>query len=806
MTNPEHNLEELNRETRRLQYVTDKIREQLTHVEALVQARRQDTEEIKRNFWDNITVNLTNETETIETYTSIQQEARVLSEQERSEREAERQLATLTRLADSPYFGRVDFREDGRGEAEPIYIGLASLVENDGETFLIYDWRAPISSLFYDHAPGKAGYETPEGEISGEMTLKRQFVIKNGKLINMFDTDVTIGDSLLQQALSQGASAQMKSIVATIQREQNRVIRDEKHRLLIVQGAAGSGKTSAALQRVAYLLYRYRGSLTADQIVLFSPNPLFSSYISHVLPELGEANMRQSTFQEYLQRRLRMFRLDIEDLYEQTEYVLAERDDPYHAVRLQAIKYKASPDFFALINRYVRLLEKKGMKFRDIRFRGRVLISGDEMEEVFYSDELRRYKLHERIDEWKKRIALRLQELEKVERRRKWVSEAINLLDDEAYRLAYEKLRETGRFKGDTFDDERREQAYLRKMVVEERFAPLRKRLRRGLYIDYLTIYRNLFLDAELLRELMHGEGSGDEQGQDPSQGGRSGTLPEGWEKFDELFQHALKDKKLLYEDATPLLYLKESIDGFTEHDNSVRHVLVDEAQDYSPFQFAVLRRLFPRARMTVLGDLNQAIYMQTAEINGFEELAELFAAGDRAQVATIRLLRSYRSTKQIVELSKRLLPEAREVEPFHRDGPEPSLVSVKDGDDARRFAVDWTAGQLQAGRGNVGILTYTAKEAAEVSRQLQDQLEARLITTETTQLESGVSVLPAYLAKGIEFDAVLIWDASKYREADRKLLYTAFTRAMHELAVMYRQGEPGLLQPLLEEPAASMA
>ena len=772
---------ELNHEKDRLRYVESRIHEQLEKVEQLVGEKRSDTEEIKRNFWDNVTVNLTNDTERIETFTSIQQEARVLAEQERNQQEAERQLATLKRLADSPYFGRVDFREEGEAEALALYIGLASLVEQDGETFLVYDWRAPISSLFYDHSPGRAGYETPNGSISGEMTLKRQYTIKQGKLEHMFDTDVTIGDALLQQALSQSANAQMKSIVATIQREQNQIIRDEKHRLLIVQGAAGSGKTSAALQRVAYLLYRYRGSLTADQIVLFSPNPLFNSYISHVLPELGEANMRQSTFQEYLQRRLRGFRLDIEDLYEQTEYVLAAHDSQLHEVRLKAIQYKSSPAFFAVLNQYVRHLDQTGLKFKDIRLRGRVLLSGDELTALFYREDWQRYKLSERMEVWSKHVASMLRELERDERKKRWVTEAIDLLDDDAYRTAYEKLRESGQYRGETFDDERKERAMLRKMVVQEAFAPIMKRLKQGRYIDYMGIYRELFREESLVRQLSE-----------------DGTLPKGWERYDELMQSALDMKKIWYEDATPLLYLKESIDGFTEHDNSVRHVLVDEAQDYSPLQFAVLRRLFPRARLTVLGDLNQAIYMQTAELNGFAELTELFGVREQESVATVRLLRSYRSTKQIIELSKRLLETASEVEPFNRDGAEPLFIAASDATHMAELAEKWIVGRLQDGRGNIGILTYTAKEASEVQELVGSRLETHLITTETMNLESGISIIPSYLAKGIEFDAVLIWNASCYGESDRKLLYTAFTRAMHDLAVVYHRGEPGLLGPLL--------
>lgn len=769
-------------ETERLHYVENVIHEEMADVVQEVKSKRLETEDIKRNFWDNVTVNLTDDTERIETFTSIQQEARVLAEQERSKEEAEQRLDILKRLADSPYFGRVDFKADGDQEAENIYIGLASLLEKDGETFLIYDWRAPISSLFYDHSPGKADYETPGGIISGEMTLKRQFTIRQGQIKHMFDTDVTIGDAFLQEALSQSANTQMKSIVATIQREQNRVIRDEKHRLLIVQGAAGSGKTSAALQRVAYLLYRYRGSLTADQIVLFSPNPLFNSYISHVLPELGEANMRQSTFQEYVQRRLGAIGLEVEDLYDQTEYVLAGQESELHEARLQAIKYKSSPDFFAILHRYVQQLDQDGMKFKDIRYRGRVLISGKQLSDIFYREEWKKYKLHERLKMWKKYVAELLREQEKVERKRKWVSEAIELLDDEAYRKAYEKLRESNQFKGDTFDDERKERALLRKMVVQEAFAPLYRRLRRGRYIDYLATYRNLFHNRERVRSLIP-----------------DGNLPEGWERFEELLLKAMEERKIWYEDATPLFYLKESIEGFTDFDNSVRHVIIDEAQDYSPLQFAVIRKLFPRARLTVLGDLNQAIYLQTAELNGFAELADLFDGVGQESIATIRLLRSYRSTKQIVELSKRLLETAADIEPFNREGREPEFVPVVHTNERVEHAVKWVSDRQGENRKHIGILTYTAKEASEVYERIRERMQdVHLITKETIELQPGVSILPAYLAKGIEFDAVLIWNASRYGESDRKLLYTAFTRAMHDLAILYTDDKPGLLESLI--------
>lgn len=232
--------------------------------------------------------------------------------------------------------------------------------------------RAPISSVYYDYSPGPASYQTPGGKVDGELLLKRQFIIRDGKLISLFDTGVTIGDELLLEVLGNNASSMMKSIVATIQKEQNQIIRNDKSKYLLVQGVAGSGKTSAALQRVAYLLYKHRDTLKSDNIMLFSPNPLFNSYVSTVLPELGEENMRQSTFYEYLQSRIGK-PYQAEDSFSQLEYLLTETDKAKKAQRLISIQYKSSVAFKELIDEYLQHLQNDGIVFKDIMFRKKYL-------------------------------------------------------------------------------------------------------------------------------------------------------------------------------------------------------------------------------------------------------------------------------------------------------------------------------------------------------------------------------------------------------------------------------------------------
>lgn len=245
---------------------------QLTSIEKYAERIKTEIIDIRKNFWDDVTVNFDEPTDAAETASSIRQQAEVLSERERSHQYIQRRRHLLRELSDSPYFGRIDFTEEKETKAEKVYLGITSLRDSE-DNFLIYDWRAPISSLYYDYSPGPVQYETPGGTVKGVMELKRQYLIRNGQMESVFDTGVTIGDELLQMVLGQQANVQMKNIVSTIQKEQNRVIRNEKKQLLIVQGAAGSGKTSAALQRIAYLLYRYRDQLQAEQILLFPPIP-----------------------------------------------------------------------------------------------------------------------------------------------------------------------------------------------------------------------------------------------------------------------------------------------------------------------------------------------------------------------------------------------------------------------------------------------------------------------------------------------------------------------------------------------------
>lgn len=756
------------KEQQRVDEVIDVIEKRIITLQEQVGGIQADIVGIRRNFWEDVTVNFDDAHEAAETYASIKQQAEVLSERERSHRHAQKQLKTLARLQQNPYFGRVDFIEDGEQKAEQIYLGIASLLDEDEASFLIYDWRAPVASLYYDYPPGPAAYETPGGTITGTMELKRQYIMRDGQIRSMFDTGMAIGDELLQDVLGKQSDAQMKSIVATIQKEQNRIIRNERSRLLIVQGAAGSGKTSAALQRVAYLLYRYRETLRAEQIVLFSPNPMFNSYVSTVLHELGEENMQQTTFQEYLERRIGTA-CTVEDPFAQLEYVHTANEDSGYAARMEGIQFKSSAAFMQVLEHYVEKLGQAGMRFRDVQFRDQTVISAESIAEYFYSLDAT-FRIPNRIALVAKWLLGRLDELARKERNKHWVEDEIELLDQDDFREVYREMRKRKRAQGNTFDDYELERNLLASLVVDRYMEPVRAEIKRLRFIDMAGNYRQLFTDH--MTPLI-------------SEGANS--LPAQWEGICAATLERLDRSELSYEDATPFLYLKERIEGFCTN-TSVQHVFIDEAQDYSPLQFAFLKRLFPYSKMTVLGDLNQAIHAHASD-NAFAQLSSLF---EQEQTEEIILTRSYRSTRPIVQFTKGMIAGGDQIEPFNREGTKPTVTRAVDSAELiDKIEKRILALQAESHR-TIAVICKTALEARSAYESLRSSSPLRLIEKETISFAPGILVIPSYLAKGVEFDGVIIYNASREqygKENERKLFYTACTRAMHELH-LYHLGE----------------
>lgn len=759
--------QEWEREQKRIEEVVLKIKVHIDGLQQYVSGGKKEVVQIRKNFWNDVTANFDNAEEAVETAASIKQQVELLAERERSHYHADKQLTMLKRLEQSPYFGRIDFLEESERSPDQIYLGIHSFFDESTDQFLVYDWRAPISSLYYDYSLGSAVFKAPNEMITGEIILKRQFIIRNGQMESMFDTGVTIGDALLQEVLGKNANTQMKSIVSTIQKEQNLIIRNETSRLLIVQGAAGSGKTSAALQRVAYLLYRYRDTLHADQIILFSPNSMFNSYISSVLPELGEENMRQTTFQEYLEEHIEKTFI-VEDPFTQIEYVLAGKEDSEYLIRMHGIRYKASTHFVKVVDCYVDFLKQGGMIFKDVKFRGNVLISKEEIREKFYSfpQSMRIPNRIKLISEW---LLKELKNRELLERKELWVEEEIQLLDKATYAKIHKKLQREKQYDVNTFDDFEREQQLLAAMVVKKHFKQIRKRVKKFQFIHTASIYLQLFNDPLFVRKFTD-----------------DNNLPSEWKEICEETANRIRSFNMAYEDATPYLYLKDQLEDL-QRNTSAKHIFIDEAQDYSVFQFTFLKRLFPHSKMTVLGDFNQTIHAHATE----NEFSQLYTLYGEEKSKKIELTRSYRSTKQIIEFTRQLISEGNAIEPFEREGRKPVVTAVETDEELHQSILTRIKDLKNNNHKTIAIICKTTEESKAAYDILQQYEKMHLIEKETASFDSGLLIVPSYLAKGVEFDAVIIYNASnqQYRkESERKLFYTACTRAMHELYIYYKK------------------
>ncbi len=742
--------------------------------------------DFRKHFWDEVKVNVETFDDMVETIYEIRQQSEVLAERERAHQQHSKQRKVLEKLKHSPYFARIDFAEAGIKEASSIYIGVASLLNEAEDAYLVYDWRAPISSMYYDHTPGPAQYEAQkainQGEVNwkmyydhtpgpiqteardsmihGEMTLKRQFIIKNGTLQAMFDTGVAIGDDLLKEVLGSVADNKMKSIVATIQKEQNQIIRNHRARILIVEGVAGSGKTSVAMQRIAFLLYQGRKHLTADNIMLFSPNALFSSYISSVLPDLGEDNVKQMTFQEYAEKRLGK-RFDLESPFEQMEYVLTAQQSEMYTARFSGIRYKARNEFKELIAAYMKHLSKQDLIFKSIRFRGELLVSAEQIARYFY--QLPKDKsIPERMQETMEWLLAGISVRERHELDSDWVIEEAELLDNDSYTDVYNELQSENRFSENTFDDFKREQRKIAQRIVKKAFKPIRVAIKRLRFIHTTAIYLQLFKKETAFIDTVHP------------------VYPIEWDLICDDTVRQIRRGVLTHEDTAPYLYLEDQLEG-QRINSAIHHVLIDEAQDYSPFQFYVLKQLFPSARMTILGDLNQAIYAHS--VGAPSLLTNDLFQGDH--VEKLKLAKSYRSTREIVDFTRYLVDNGELIEAFNRSESKPSLTIVES-DEALYAEVSAKIKQLTAKNyETVAVICKSAQACKAAYEQISEVMPVQLMVDESKNYRKGIIVIPAYLAKGIEFDAVIIYDASHktYAESfERNLFYTACTRAMHEL------------------------
>ena len=746
-------------EQKHLDNIMKQIKEREKSLKKSIKSAEGEARNLNSHFFDDVKLDYDGYSTSMETALSIHQQQQLLSEREHAWQHSAKQLDTVERLEKRPYFARVDFKEQGEKKPETIYIGLGSFADKN-DHFLIYDWRAPISSIYYDGKLGEVSYNSPEGKITVDMTKKRQFMIEDGKIVNMFDTNESIGDQMLLEVLSEKSSTQMKSIVTTIQQEQNKIIRNTSADLLFVQGAAGSGKTSAILQRIAFLLYRYRGNLTSSDVIMFSPNQLFNDYIKNVLPEMGEQNMVQMTYWQFVARRLPG--MNVENLFKQFEDQNADTN---------ISKFKDSVNFFNLVTRYAKHLNKRGVVFKNIYFRDKKkpYFDKEKIKEIYYSYN-ENYNLANRIDAAREELIKMLNRKIAPEARKAWVARTIEGMSQSELNELYDRPDQE-------FESEAKEEAFLGRKIVLKALKGVHKRILHNHFINMRAQYLSFLRAVPKMVDLA-----------------KWNIDEEDWMHHIDEVKENFKKHDIAITDVSAYLYLYDLITG-RRTNYEMRYAFIDEIQDYTPFQLAYLKYNFPRAKFTMLGDLNQAIFTKDESRSLLKQISGLF---DPEKIDVVQLTKSYRSTKQLTNFTKQILRQGEKIEAFNRQGPKPVIW----GRDSDEQAIDVLVDVLRDNekrKMTTAIITKDLTGAKFVHEKLSEKGEkSTLIATANQRLVDGTLVIPSYLAKGLEFDAVVMWGANKknYHQLDEtQLVYTITSRAMYKLDVIYT----GEKSPLLD-------
>lgn len=598
----------------------------------------------------------------------------------------------LSKLADSPYFARIDFRETSEDSPAVFYIGRFAFSYDDD--VLICDWRSPVASMFYDCEVGPAGYDAPVGRIDGELTRKRQFKITNGEMEYLFESSVNIQDDILQRELSHTSDEKMKSIITTIQKEQNRIIRNEKAKALIIQGVAGSGKTSIALHRIAHLLYRFKDRLTSSNVTILSPNKVFTDYISNVLPELGEDPVYGMSFADIAEAQLEgviRFQSDRDPL---------ETDDSQWADR---VRFKSTLDFKNQMNEYLIQMPKTIFKPSNYTF-GRFSVKKEWLQSRFSA--YHKYP-----------VMRRLQMI------------ADDILD---------------RFETDNVRNETLPKA---KAVLQSLAAMLNRK-------NTLELYRDFYKQRNI-------EG-----------------------KFVMAGKETLE-----WSDVFPFLYVHAAFEGLQES-KTIRHLVIDEMQDYTPIQYAVMNILF-QCPKTILGDFGQ--FVNPNHLYSLDDLRNLYQDAE-----FVELNKSYRSTYEIITFAKRIQNVAS-LEAAPRHGDVPDLIYCCDEQEELEQIKEIIEAFQKSRNAALGIILKTNRKAQDFYALLSRDYEVHLISPESTTFKNGISITSIQMSKGLEFDEVIIPAANHETYSsvyDRSLLYIACTRAMHRLSLTYT----GELTPLLDQ------
>lgn len=665
--------------TNYLQMVTEKLEKRILEIQQSISEGQKEIEGMHEYYWEN--------------YTEMDQygyenfdNQQALLHQVNANQEQIALKHRLKTMLDAPFFGRVDFCYEGEEEPEPFYIGIGNFAEQAGHVPLIYDWRAPVSGLFYDFDKGEASYEAPGGLMEGEVTSKWQYKIRRGKMVYEFESDVKIDDEILKAELGSNGDVQLKNIVRTIQKEQNAIIRNTSDRIMVIQGAAGSGKTSVALHRIAYLLYHDRKQMKSSNILILSPNSVFSDYISHILPELGEENIREMSFDLFAYKELRDTVFDCEDRYDQIE---RELQGGFGTEESAQYERKQSEEFLSQAEGFLMELEDSLLEFRDMEFRGMVKTEA-ELLNLFY---------------------FKFQDIPLLAR----MDAVLEYFVDE-----FETLHSC--------------------TLSEEDLDSLREKFKKLYRTRDLYVLYNEFL-----------EGSGYK------------TLP----------QVPYEKRFLAYEDVYPMLYLKYRLLGKAGQ-KAIKHLVIDEMQDYSYLQYEILKGLFP-CKMTILGDRAQTMEAKEQDVLTF--LPKILGK----QMRKIIMDKSYRNTVEIASYANQITG-VTDVRLFERHGKpveEKRFETLEE-------ALEQMLGSLcleEDAYETAALITMTEAEASQAFAYLKERIpDISYLDKNSSSFKKGLTVTTFYLAKGLEFDQVFALCRKEKTPLLRQAEYICATRALHEL------------------------
>ena len=750
----ENNQFEWDFENRHLEQTISAVQEQLSSLRLSSQEKKASIISSKKEMRESTVHSISNLWSLDNFYDLIElnQYANPLSDRiSEYETEANR-ILVLERMINSPYFARIDFKFDGEDTFEKVYIGMSSLMDDKSHEMHVYDWRSPIASVFYRFGTGKAFYEAPAGKVTGEVNLKRQYEIKKGKLEYFFDADIQIIDEFLRKLLSQNASPKMKTIVETIQKDQDVIIRDMEADLMMVQGAAGSGKTSVALHRAAYLMYQgLAARLASNNIMIISPNTLFEQYISNVLPELGERNVNSVLFEEILHSILQ--NEQIQSRNQLLELILSSGDRNYGALAKNSMTFKGSIQFVEILKRFIQDMPKIWMDFHDIYYNGKCIAA----RQILKSKALNK--------NYGSRLGLRLKKLEQS------ILETVH--EQRKNRMA--KLKD---FVSNNISHSYEIEEAARMLSINESTA-LMKKIRKFAVLNCLELYKKLFHDKSYFYSLAKGI-----------------ELPGCIEDIIDYTCDSLDKDCLRYDDALALAFLHLNVQDHSNADyEDIKQIVIDEAQDYYPMHFEILNLLFPKSGYTVLGDINQTIEKQE-DLSLYYQFARIL----NKRISTfVSLDKSFRCTSEILEFSSRFLDRSFKINSFNRKGDKPEIYTAKDLSALDDMIVSEILFCRKKNYESIGLICKTEKDAASLYQRLKDRVDIRQVKSDGKTNLKGVFTIPIYLSKGLEFDAVLVCDADEEHFStadDKKLLYIACTRALHRLSLFCT----GAASPLLHQ------